>query len=59
MPVTVCFNDGNNNNENVFDIIMDVLFGIDICINFISAYYNKHNMLVVDYKLIIINYLTG
>lgn len=42
-----------------FDYVCDVMFGIDIMINFLSAYYNEKNELVTNYKTIAINYVWG
>ena len=48
-----------NNNWKIYDYITDVLFGIDLILNFITAYYDEENNVVKDMKKIARNYLTG
>ena len=40
----------------VFDIAVDVVFFIDIIVNFISAFYRDDHYIIDDYKEIAINY---
>ncbi|CAD8153584.1 unnamed protein product [Paramecium octaurelia] len=42
-----------------FNITIDILYGIDIVINFFSAYVDDQDELIVDRKIIIKHYLTG
>ena len=48
-----------NDNWKIYDYITDVLFGIDLILNFITAYYDEENNVVKDMKKIARNYLTG
>ena len=42
------------------EIIVDVLFGIDIIVNFVSSYEDPQNGLpVISFKKIAANYITG
>jgi hypothetical protein len=43
----------------VIDSLVDILFGIDIVINFLTAYFDYEDNLVTDRKKIRNNYLTG
>ena len=44
----------------IIDMIVDILFGIDLFVNFISSYEDPETGLpVVSLKLIAINYLTS
>ena len=59
-PFRVCFvDDSDDANWFDLDLFFDVSFGLDILINFISAYYDKHNRLRKTFKEIAINYLSG
>lgn len=50
----------DNTTFNYFDHLIDVLFGIDVIINFRSAYRDsKTDELIMDPKAIAINYLKG
>jgi hypothetical protein len=44
-------------NSDVIDLIVDVLFWIDIFINFISAYEDRAGLPVTNLKLIAKNYV--
>ena len=48
-----------NDNWKIYDYITDVLFGIDLVLNFLTAYYDEENNMVKDMKKIARNYLTG
>ena len=48
-----------NDNWKIYDYITDVLFGLDLILNFITAYYDEENNVVKDMKKIARNYLTG
>ena len=62
-PFSVCFIDEYDADVYrkflTIEIVFDVIFGVDIIINFISAYYDKNNYLINSFNKIIINYLTG
>ena len=58
-PYKLAFIDSNSNREDVVDIIVDVLLGIDLVLNFFSAYYDSEENLVKSRKKIIIKYLKG
>jgi len=55
----VSFIDGNDNTFTVLNIIFDVMFGIDIILNFVSAYFDPVHGLVTDFKSIALYYLKG
>ena len=43
----------------VFDILVDILFGLDIIVNFLSAYEKPDGKYEYDLKNIAMNYITG
>ena len=43
----------------IINLAVDVIFGLDIPINFLSAYFDAHDNLVISRKLIAYNYFTG
>ena len=59
LPYKLAFEDSNTNKEDVVDIIVDILLGIDLVLNFFSAYYDSEENLVKSRKKIIIKYLKG
>ena len=64
VPVAICFQESNTTDiltaGEVFDIIVDVLFFMDILINFLSSYEDPVSGLpVISIKKIALNYLTG
>lgn len=64
VPVSICFLDSNNTGvitpAEVFDYIVDILFFIDIIINFLSSYEDPVTGLpIISIKKIAKNYLTG
>ena len=59
IPFRLCFMYEENDNWKIYDYITDVLFGIDLILNFITAYYDEENNVVKDMKKIARNYLTG
>jgi hypothetical protein len=64
VPFVICFSETNTTGimtyAEIFDIIVDCLFLIDIFINFISAYEDTQTGLpIISLKRISINYLTG
>jgi len=58
-PFRTAFVDDDSTGWVILDYVFDVLFGLDIIINFVSAYHDKNNRLVVDFKRIAKNYLFG
>ena len=64
LPIAVCFGKPNISDTikpgDVVDTIVDILFGIDICLNFISAYDDPITGLpVISLKKIAKNYVSG
>lgn len=49
------------NFYDILEIIVDFAFAVDIVINFLSAYEEQSNQMrvIVDYKMIAINYIKG
>ncbi len=61
-PFRVCFvDDEDDSADNLakIDLIFDLLFLVDIIVNFVSAFYDEYGEIVVDFKSIFINYITG
>jgi len=56
-PFTVSFIEDGNKAFDLVNTIFNVLFGIDIVINFVSAFYSSKLGLVTDLKAIAFNYL--
>lgn len=56
MPYQICFLENSSGTMKVFEYIMDVLFGIDIFVNFISAYEAEDGFIEPRLSLIAINY---
>jgi len=49
LPLTLAFaNDGEPVWEFVIDLIIIVLFIIDLVLNFFTAYYDKREIIIVD-----------
>lgn len=44
---------------NAIDVLTNVVFGLDIFVNFISPYERKDGSYEVNFKKIAVNYLTG
>jgi hypothetical protein len=60
IPFRISFIDEDEQDSWVaFDYVCDVMFGIDIAVNFLTGYYNQKNELVTDYKKIARNYIWG
>jgi len=57
VPYRICFVDTFSEFWYIFDFVIDGLFGIDVIINFMSAYYNDDNKLITKPKLIAKMYL--
>ena len=45
--------------QNVLEILLNLIFIIDMIMMFFTAFYNKKNTLVVDHKKIVMNYICG
>ena len=56
-PYYVSFIEQGDKAFDTINLIFDIAFGIDILINFISAYYDPINGLVTDFRAIILQYL--
>jgi len=56
-PFTVSFIEDGHATFDQINTIFNILFGIDIAINFISAFYSSKLGLVTDLKAIALNYL--
>lgn len=54
LPYRVCFVDESSEFYDVWDQVMNVVFGIDIIVSFFSAYYDDDNILVTNNKYIAI-----
>ena len=59
MPYEICFIDDSSPTWLVINLTIDVLFCIDITVNFCSAYTDREGKLVADRKKIVRNYVTG
>jgi hypothetical protein len=58
VPIRVCLIDDEDlENWYVVDILFDVFFGMDIIVNFLSAFYDSNNQLIFRFKDIFIKYL--
>jgi len=56
-PYNLAFSDSYT--ESVFDIIIDILFGVDLVLNFFCAYYDSEENLVKSRRKIVTTYLKG
>lgn len=59
LPYRVCFVDTYSSFYYNFDLVMNVVFGLDILVSFFSAYYDDDNVLVTNNRYIAIYYLKG
>jgi hypothetical protein len=63
VPISVCFleapEDGEMNLGEIFSLVVDCLFFIDIIVNFISAIQTVDGDFIVGLKEIAYNYITG
>ena len=54
-PIRLCLIDDEDvDSWFPLDVFVDIFFGMDIIINFLSAFYDSNNQLVFKYKDIII-----
>jgi hypothetical protein len=62
-PFRIAFYESSESNSSqffdVFDVFVDIVFGLDIVLNFISAYEKTEGRFEYDLKKIAINYLMG
>jgi len=59
-PIRVCIIDDKDTNDwSSIDMTFNIYFGVDILINFLSAYSDEKNLTIYCFKSIIYNYLTG
>ena len=57
-PMQIAFYENNDTGAwKYIEVIFDILFGIDIIFNFMSAYYDDEFKLETDYKCIAANYI--
>lgn len=62
VPYTIAFvevGDPFEEEDRIIGIMIDVIFSIDIFLNFLTAYFDNEENLIVNKKKIAINYLTG
>jgi hypothetical protein len=53
----LAFQDTYTRELYFFDIAMNLVFGVDLVLNFFSAYYDADMVIIDDYKVIIITIL--
>lgn len=58
-PVSISFISDDNQTFKNIDLFFTIGFGIDIIINFLSAYQESKNVLQTDMRYIALNYLKG
>lgn len=58
VPIRICFIQ-ESETWDAIDICFDIFFGLDIIVNFLSAFYDQKNKLVTEWKQIILNYIQG
>ena len=59
VPFQVAFVDVDSFSTVIFNYTVDILFGIDILVNFFSAYEVTNGRIEVKLKTIAVNYLTS
>ena len=59
VPYKVAFVDDNTVADTVIDTIVDVLFALDILVNFFSAIEDSEGKAVGDCKVIAVTYIKG
>lgn len=57
-PFHVSFIDDSNVTFELIENVFNIMFGADIIINFLSAYYDPRIGLITSWKRIILNYLS-
>ena len=58
-PFKVSFIEDDNKPFEIIELVFDCGFGVDILINFVSAYYHPRYGLITDFEKIAKNYLSG
>ena len=58
-PFNIAFEDEKSFLRKYLDYGADLVFLLDIIINFVSSYFDNEDNLVVEHKKIAINYLKG
>lgn len=58
-PFNIAFEDEKSFLRKYMDYGADLVFLLDIIINFVSSYFDNEDNLVVEHKKIAINYLKG
>ena len=58
-PIFIAFWKGYNTFKMVNEIIISIIFFLDIIFNFNKAYYDKKYRLIIDRKRVVLNYLCG
>ena len=56
-PLSVSFVDDDDKVFEIINLIFNVGFGIDIFLNFLTAYYNSKGELVASFSKIALNYM--
>jgi len=56
-PLSVSFVDDDDKVFEIINLIFNVGFGIDIFLNFLTAYYNSKGELVARFSKIALNYM--
>jgi CRP-like cAMP-binding protein len=59
LPIVICFLDGSQTPTRVIDVFTDIIFLIDVGINFHTAFITKDAVLEIDKKTIRRHYLTS
>lgn len=50
-PYSMAFPESYNDKMFIFDLVMNSLFFVEICMSFVTAYYNQNFELVDDVKV--------
>ena len=58
-PYRIAFIDADSLAWVIVDVCVDVIFALDVAVNFISTYYDSDDNLVTDRKKIASKYLRG
>lgn len=59
MCYRICFVDSTNDFYTNFELVMNIVFGIDILISFFSAYYDADNNVITNQRKIMVTYIKG
>ena len=58
-PYQFAFINKENKTDKIIEILFEIIFTIDIILNFFSAFIDKEDNIIKNHKKIIYNYLTG